>query len=140
MIVLDTNVISELMAPMPSQTVAVWLSAQPAPSLFTTCVTQAEILFGIRILPKGKRRDRMETAAGVLFDKLFGGRLLPFGTDAASAYARIAAERRRRGTPMSSLDAQIAAIARATGAALATRNVSDFVGCGIDVIDPWAVS
>jgi predicted nucleic acid-binding protein len=138
MIILDTNVLSELMAPSPASNVEHWLGVQPATSLYTTCITQAEILFGIRLLPKGKRRDRIETAADSLFDRVFAGRLLPFGSDAARSYARIAAERRRRGKVISALDAQIAAIARAAGASLATRNVFDFEGCGIEVVDPWA--
>ena len=138
MIILDTNVISELMAPSPAVEVERWAAARPATSLFATSVTQAEILFGVRLLPKGRRRDRVEAAAEALFAKVFAGRLLPFGSDAAVAYARIAADRRRRGSPISSLDAQIAAIARASGATLATRNVRDFTGCGIEIVDPWS--
>lgn len=137
MIILDTNVVSELMAPTPTDMVMRWVGARSASSLYTTTITQAEILFSLRLLPKGKRRDRLEAAAETLFEKIFEGRVLAFGGNAARAYARIAAERRRRGTPMSSMDAQIAGISRATGAALATRNVDDFDGCGIDVVDPW---
>ncbi len=140
MIILDTNVVSELMAAAPAEPVVQWVGARSAARLYTTCVTQAEILFGIRLLPKGKRRDRIEAAAERLFDEVFAGRLLSFGPDAAAAYARIAAERRRRGKPITTLDAQIAAIARAAGADVATRNVDDFDSCGIDVIDPWATS
>jgi hypothetical protein len=137
MIVLDTNVISELMATEPDDGVLEWTAGKPPTSLFTTTVTEAEILFGIRLLPKGKRRDLIEAAAAALFDRLFGGRVLPFGRDAASAYARILADRRRRGSPMSTLDAQIAGVARAMSAELATRNTADFGGCGIHLIDPW---
>lgn len=137
MIVLDTNVISELMSPSPSAAVTSWIAARPRSSLATTTITEAEILFGLLILPKGKRRDGLMAAASTLFEKLFAGRLLPFGSDAAAAYARIAADRRRRGAAISQLDAQIAAIARASGATLATRNVDDFTNCGIDVVDPW---
>jgi toxin FitB len=137
MIILDTNVISELMASSPAANVELWVRLRPPTSLYTTCITQAEILFGIRLLAKGKRRDRIEMAATALFDKVFAGRLLSFGSDAARAYARIAAERRRRGKPISALDAQIAAIARASGAGLATRDVAGFEGCGIEVVDPW---
>ena len=137
MIVLDTNVVSELMAPAPDDGVVRWAASHRASRLFTTTITQAEILYGLRLLPKGKRRDQLEAAAASLFDKIFEGRLLAFGRDAAQAYARIAADRRRRGSPISALDAEIASIARAAGASLATRNVDDFVGCGIDLIDPW---
>jgi predicted nucleic acid-binding protein len=137
MIILDTNVISELMASAPAENVERWVSLAPPTSLYTTCITQAEILFGVRLLAKGKRRDRIELAASAVFDTVFAGRVLPFGSDAARAYARIAAERRRRGKPISVLDAQIAAIARASGARLATRNLADFAGCGIEVVDPW---
>jgi hypothetical protein len=140
MIILDTNVISELMARSPAVSVEQWVSLRPPTSLYTTCVTQAEILFGVRLLPKGRRRDRVEMAAVAVFDKIFAGRLLSFGSDAARAYARIAAERRHRGKPISVLDAQIAGIARAAGAGLATRNVADFENCGIEVVDPWAGS
>ncbi len=138
MIILDTNVLSELMAPAPAEQVERWVAARPSSSLCTTAITQAEILFGIRLLPKGKRRERVEAAAGVLFGKVLAGRVLPFGSDAAIAYARIAADRRRRGSPISHADAQIAAITRAAGADLATRNVRDFAGCGIRLLDPWA--
>jgi len=137
-IILDTNVISELMAPSPAEQVERWVAARPATSLCTTAITKAEILFGIRLLARGKRRDRVEAAAETLFGQVFAGRLLPFGSDAAVAYARIAADRRRRGSPISNLDAQIAAVARASGASLATRNVRDFAGCGIKLADPWA--
>lgn len=138
MIILDTDVISELMAARPAEQVVQWTSLQSPSTLYTTCVSQAEILFGLRLLPKGKRRASLEAAAGTLFDELFAGRLLPFGPDAARDYATLAAERRRRGKPMPAFDAQIAAIARAHGAELATRNVGDFEDCGIDVVDPWA--
>jgi toxin FitB len=136
-IILDTNVISELMAPSPAERVDRWVAARPAPSLYTTAITQAEILFGILLLPKGKRRERIEAAAGILFDQVFAGRVLAFGSNAAAAYAQIAVNRRRRGTPISHLDAQIAAIAASSAALLATRNTRDFAGCGIKLFNPW---
>lgn len=137
MIVLDTNVVSELMKPAPAESVLHWTSAQPATSLYTTSITQAEILHGIMLLPSGKRRSALEAAAEAMFHEDFGGRILPFGADAARPYARIAAERRRLGRPISHFDAQIAAIARSTGAAIATRNVADYDACGVKVINPW---
>lgn len=137
MIILDTNVLSELMRPKPAVKVVRWISARPALSFYTTSITEGEILLGIRLLPAGKRRDAFETAAIGLFNDAFAGRVMPFGSDAASCYATIAAERQRRGQPISHFDAQIAAIARSADAAVATRNVQDFEDCGIRVVDPW---
>ncbi|HEY3155877.1 MAG TPA: type II toxin-antitoxin system VapC family toxin [Candidatus Eisenbacteria bacterium] len=137
MTILDTNILSELMRPKPSETVVGWLGAQPAASLYTTSITQAEILHGLMLLPEGRRRSAFEAAATSMFREDFAGRILSFGTDAALPYARIASERRRAGRPISHFDAQIAAIARSTGATLATRNARDFDGCGVSVIDPW---
>ncbi len=137
MIVLDTNVVSELMKPAPDEAVRAWAAAQPATSLYTTSVAQAEILHGIALLPAGKRRDALEAAADALFREDFGGRTLAFGSDAAQHYARIAAARRRAGRPISQFDAQIAAIARSNGAAIATRDTAGYEGCGVKVVDPW---
>lgn len=137
MIVLDTNVLSELMKPAPDDNVMRWVAAQPASSLYTTSITQSEILHGILLLPAGRRRKAFETAAEAMFREDFGGRILAFASDAALPYARIAVERRRAGRPISQADAQIAAIARSAGAALATRNTADFDGCGVNVVDPW---
>lgn len=137
MILLDTNVLSELMKSAPDASVTQWMAAQPAASLYTTSITQAEILHGVMLLPAGKRRAAIEAAATAMFEEDFAGRILAFGSDAALPYARIAAERRRSGRPISQFDAQIAAIARVTGATLATRNVADFAGCGVKIVDPW---
>ena len=137
MIVLDTNILSELMKPAPSERVVAWMAAQPAQSLYTTSVTQAEILHGVMLLPSGRRRKAFETAAEDMFREEFAGRVLAFGSDEALPYARIAVDRRRAGRPISQFDAQIAAIARSTGAAVATRNVTDFEGCGINLVNPW---
>jgi toxin FitB len=137
MIVLDTNVLSELMRPEPAESVVAWVTSHPTASQYTTAVTQAEILHGILLLSAGRRRTNLLNAANAMFAEDFAGRVLGFGTDAALPYARIAAERRRAGRPISHFDAQIAAIARASGASIATRNVRDFEGCGINVIDPW---
>lgn len=137
MIVLDTNVLSELMRPRPDDVVARWTARQPAVSLYVTTITQAEILHGIHLLPKGKRRTALESAAAAMFTEDLGGRILPFGSEATLPYAEIASARRRAGRPISHFDAQIAAIARAHGAAVATRNIDDFAGCGVDLIDPW---
>lgn len=138
MIVLDTNVISELMRAAPEVKVVRWVNAQVAANLFITSITQAEILHGILLLPNGKRRDGLLAAADEVFRGDFADRVLPFGSDAALAYATISADRRRTGLPISAFDAQIAAIVRVFGAVIATRNVDDFEGCGIDVINPWS--
>lgn len=137
MIILDTNVLSELMRPAPVVSVMRWMAAQPATSLYTTSITQTEILHGIMLLPAGRRRSAFESAADAMFKEDFAGRILPFGSDAARPYASIAAERRRAGRPISHFDAQITAIARSTGAAIATRNISDYEGCGVKLINPW---
>jgi hypothetical protein len=117
-----------------------WLSRQVSTSLFVTTVTQAEILFGIAILDPGRRRDDLQSAAMAMFAEDFAGRIVGFDVDAAPVFAAIAAERRQLGRPISQFDAQIAAIARSRGAALATRNIRDFEACDIELIDPWRVA
>ncbi len=137
MIILDTNVLAELMQPAPVERVVRWIAAHPAPSLYTTSITQAEILHAILLLPPGRRRCGFEAATEAMFKEDFLGRILAFGSDAAHVYARIAAQRHRAGRPISHFDAQIAATAYSAGASIATRNVADFEGCGVGIIDPW---
>jgi predicted nucleic acid-binding protein len=137
MIVLDTNVISEALRPLPADPVRRWMETQPTGAMFTTTVCEAELMLGAAVLPQGQRRSELENAIAVIFRQVFAVRVLPFDRAAASAYALIGAARRRAGRPITTLDAQIAAIARAHGAAVATRNVADFTDCGIDVVDPW---
>ena len=137
MIILDTNVLSELMRAKPAAAVVAWIAEQPTAGLYTTAVTQAEILHGLMLLPPGRRRRALEAAASAMFAEDFEGRILGFDSDAAAPYARIAAERRRAGRPISHFDAQIAAIAQSAGAGVATRNVADFDGCGVRVVNPW---
>ena len=138
MIILDTNVLSELMKPMPSPLVSTWVARQPATELFTTAISEAEIFFGVQLLPAGKRRDSLLKAAEGMFEKDLGGRIFGFDSDAVRLFATIAAHRRALGRPISHPDAQIAAIARLRGAKIATRDVTDFTDCGVDLIDPWA--
>ncbi|MFO0684754.1 MAG: type II toxin-antitoxin system VapC family toxin [Sandaracinus sp.] len=138
MIVLDTNVLSELMRASPERRALAWVNAQPASQLYTTSVSEAEIRAGIAMLPKGKRRDALAAAADAMFEVDLGGRVLPFAREAARVYALILTSRGRSGRPISAFDAQIAAICRAADARLATRNVADFDGCGLDVVDPWS--
>jgi predicted nucleic acid-binding protein len=136
-IVLDTNVLSETLRPQPSAKVLAWLTAQPAAALFTTTITRGEILYGVRLLPKGRRRDALHDAVTAIFDEDFASRTLHFDNHAADTYADIAAARKTKGRPISQFDAMIAAIAHSRGAALAMRNTRDFVDCGIEIIDPW---
>ena len=138
MIILDTNVLSELIRPLPDQHVVTWVSEQPAVTLFTTTITQAEILYGVRLLPSGKRREHLQEAVEAMFAMDLENRILAFDSIAATEYAEIAASRRRAGRPISQFDAQIAAIARRHDATLATRNHADFEGCGIAVVNPWS--
>lgn len=137
MIILDTNVVSELMKPKPDGAVERWTANQPLDSLYTTAITQAEIFHGILLLPGGKRRLLVERAAEDMFAEDFIERVLPFGSEAARFYAAIAAARTRSGRPISHFGAQIAAIARVHGAALSTRNTSDFAGCDVKLVNPW---
>ena len=137
MIILDTNVLSELMRPKPSARVVAWIGQQPVADLYTSVITEAEIFYGIELLAKGKRRDALLAAAEAMFTQDFAGRVLAFESDSARHFAAIAALRRAVGRPISHADGQIAAIARAHGATLATGNSSDFEDSGISVIDPW---
>lgn len=137
MTILDTNVLSEVMKPKPSQQVLRWLAGQATLQLFTTTITQAEILCGIGMLPEGKRKASLQAAVEAMFAEDFAGRILPFDSDAARLFANIAAARRLRGRPISQFDAQIAAIARSRGASIATRKAHDFEGCNVVVLNPW---
>ena len=137
MIVLDTNVISELMRPAPAPPVLTWLAAQPRSALYTTSINRAELLYGAALLPRGRRRDDIQTAITAIFATEFAGHVLPFDDNAADHYARIVALRRGTGHPIEGFDALIAAVTAAAGFRIATRDQGGFTGCGIDVIDPW---
>ncbi|KQO79785.1 type II toxin-antitoxin system VapC family toxin [Rhizobium sp. Leaf262] len=137
MIVLDTNVISELLKTHPASSVLDWFDRQSSASIFTTAVTEAEILYGLRMLPEGRRRRELEAAILPIFSEDLRGRVLPFDSDAANIYAKIAADRRALGRPISQFDAQIAAIAISRGASLATRNVADFDLLTLEIINPF---
>lgn len=137
MIVLDTNVVSELMRSTPDPGVLAWVDGQTARSVAITAVTAAELAVGVTLLPRGKRR----AAIGAAVDRAvaqFTPRLVwPFDLDAVGRYAEIVVTRTRAGRPIDALEAQIAAICVARGAGLATRNTRDFEGVGLEVIDPW---
>ncbi len=140
MLVLDTNVASELMRPEPAPEVADWISERDATEMFLTAVSEAELLYGIAIIPAGRRRDMLAAAMTRWFDLGFSERILPFDSSAARAYAEIASEKRLVGRPIGEADCQIAAISRSRGAVLVTRNVRDFEGTGVNVVNPWSVA
>ena len=137
MIVLDTNVLSEILRPEPLPVVTGWLALQPADTTFTTAITEAEMLRGVAMLPSGRRRSLLAAAMGKIFAHEFAGRVLPFDEDCAAAYAEISAARARSGRPISQPDAMIAAICRSRHAAIATRNTADFERCGVRLLNPW---
>lgn len=136
MIVLDTNVTSELMRPSPSPAVSAWVRSHRPDELYTTSITVAEILYGIGRLPNGRRKQVLSSTAAEVFSA-FAEQVLAFDEPAAVEYARIVSHRDRAGVPIDGFDAQIAAISRVHGAALATRNTSDFQDVGVTLIDPW---
>jgi len=137
LILLDTNVLSEMMRAAPSAAVEQWLAAQPQAGLFICAITEAELRHGVALLSAGRRRSALAADVEAMLSEDFAGRILPFDSAAAVEFATIAADRRGAGRPISLADAQIAAIARSRGAALATRNVTDFAGCGIELVNPW---
>jgi predicted nucleic acid-binding protein len=140
MIVLDTNVLSELMRPDPSPAVVEWIDAQPRASLYTASVCQAELLYGIEAMPAGKRRDALAALATTFFEEDLADQILPLTAAAAARYARIVVHRRDAGKPIGAFDALIAATALVAGAAVATRDVGGFEGCGLTLINPWEAS
>jgi predicted nucleic acid-binding protein len=137
LILLDTNILSEVIRPAPAPVVLRWLGAQTIGSVFISAVTEAELRYGVALLPDGKRRAGLAAAIAAMLEVDFAGRILPFDSSAAIAYAEIASGRCHAGRPIAQADAEIAAIARSRGAALATRNVTDFVDCGVKIINPW---
>ena len=139
MIILDTNVVSELMRSEPAPQVANWIRDRDRRELCTTVITLAEIRYGIARLPDGRRKQVLLTAADDTFSA-FEDQILQVDTAVAEHYAVVASTRERAGKPIASMDALIAAVCRSRNAALATRNVADFDGTGIEVIDPWLAS
>ena len=137
MTVLDTNVLSEVLRPEPSDRVLLWLARRPPASAYTTAITQAELILGVELMSRGRRRSALESAIKRILAEDFADRILPFDSEAAEAFAQIAASRKARGRPISHSDAQIAAIVRTHNATLVTRNTADFDHCGIKVLDPW---
>ena len=140
MYVIDTNVASELMRPSPSPAVAAWIAGRDAEELYLTAVSEAELLYGVAIVPAGRRRNQLEAAMLRWLDTGFAERILPFDSAAARAYAEIAAGRCSAGRPIAPADCQIAAIARSRGMTVVTRNVRDFGDIDIEVVDPWTAA
>jgi predicted nucleic acid-binding protein len=137
MYVFDTNILSEVMKAEPHPSVAAWLRACPADAMFTTAISRSEILYGIRRLPDGAKRQRLERAAQVMFAQEFQTRILPFDVQATDIYTDLRIARAQSGRPLTAEDGMIAAIAKAHGATVVTRDVGGFDGCGVILINPW---
>ncbi len=137
MVLLDTNVLSELVRPEPDERVVSWLDSLDAATVATTAITAAELLYGVARLPDGRRKQQLSEAINGLIEEDFDGRIEPFDVTAATYYAALVSNRDTLGRPISVADAQIAAIARKLEATLATRNIDDFKDTGIDLVDPW---
>ena len=137
MILIDTNVVSELMRPTPARAVLDWFGAQDPSALHLSAVSEAELRRGVAVLPEGRRRDTLRAAVDAMVAEDFAGRVLSFDSAAAVAFAAIFAQRQAAGRPISFPDCQIAATARAHGGEVATRNVADFEGCEVTVVNPW---
>ena len=137
MVILDTNVVSEIIKPVCDPNVARWFKSQAPATLHVSTITEAELLFGVECLPAGRRRDNLRILIEGILGERFAGKVLAFESEAARNYARIAAARRAAGRPIGFADCLIAGIARSRGAAVATRDVTGFEGCGIQVINPW---
>ena len=136
MIVVDTNVASELMRPSPERAVQEWVRSHEGSELCTTAITVAEILYGIERVPEGRRKEVLRSAAAEIFE-VFAAQVLPFDAAAAEQYALVVSQRDGLGLPIDGFDAQIVSICRAQRAALATRNLADFRKTGVELINPW---
>ena len=139
-VLLDTNVVSELIRKARDPGVAAWVANQPLDELYFSAVSEAELRYGAAILPAGRRRENLMADIEGMLREAFGERVLPFDGAAAREYADIAATRRGAGRRVSPADCQIAAIARSRGMTVATRNVRDFDGIGVDIVNPWTAA
>lgn len=138
---LDTNVLSEVMRPLPAAPVLDWLARQEPGRLHTSTVTVAEVQAGLALMPDGQRQRALQQAATALFEQDFAGRIWPFDLPAAHHYAVVKAQRQRLGRPIAHADAQIAALAMAHHATLVTRNTADFDGIpGLALVNPWVLA
>ena len=138
MIILDTNVISEIMKPNPDPTLLGWLEAQDPSQLATTTVCVAEITYGLARLEPGQRRSRLEASFSQLLDRGLAGRIFSFDLSAAAQYGPLVANRQRHGRPIEGFDGLICAIALANQAEIATRNSTDFTNSGVTILNPWS--
>lgn len=136
-VLLDTNVVSELIRKSPDPGVTSWVSDHPLQDLFFSAVGEAELRYGVAILPAGRRRDSLVLRIEAMLTDAFGDRVLPFDHDAARAYGNIAAVRHSAGRPVAPMDCQMAAIAACRRLAVATRNIRDFEDMGVEIVDPW---
>ena len=137
MVLLDTNVVSELLRPSPNPAVEGWVAERPAAELHFSAVGEAELRYGVAILSAGRRKDALAQAIDAILREDFEGRILPFDSATAREYEEIASARRASGRTVAPADCQIAAIARSRNMTVATRNVRDFEDMGIEVVDPW---
>ena len=137
MIILDTNVLSEFMRVAPNPVVMDWIAQQVSSEIFVTTITQAEMYYGLALLPTGKRRSDMERAIQQMFEQDFSERILTFDSAVALEYAKLASFRRQISKPIAQSDAQIAAIALSKNAVLATRNIANFCDCHLTLVNPW---
>ncbi len=140
MIVWDTNVVSELMRSEPAEQVVAWADHPTVDEVFITAITAAELLYGVGRLPTGRRRNELTEALDEMLKADFEGRILAFDHVAAAHYADLVLARERAGRPISMVDAEIAAICRSHGAAVATRNVADFADVAVDIVNPWTAA
>lgn len=137
MILIDTNIISEMMKPVPDTIVMAWIDPQEIAQLFVSTITMAEISYGLNVLPEGHRRHDLEHAFNKAILEAFENRILTFDELAAYNYGKIMSYRKKLGQPMGVPDGQIAAIARTHNAIVATRNIRDFTNCGLQLINPF---
>jgi predicted nucleic acid-binding protein len=137
MIIIDTNIVSEFMTSPPASNVLEWLNSQDSTALYLTTISIAEISFGLRAMPKGKRQQLLEDRFDQFVRTAFESRILSFDEKPARIYGEIKAYRKQIGRPLADLDGQIAAIARANCYQVATRNIKDFEDCGIALINPF---
>ncbi|GAB4000152.1 type II toxin-antitoxin system VapC family toxin [Glycomyces albus] len=137
MIILDTNVISEQIRPQPDKRVSRWIDSVDPATVTTTTITVAELRYGAARLPQGGRRADLERWIEGVVAKGFRDRVESFDLDATNRYASIRADRLQAGRPIAFQDAQIAAICLSRGATLATRNIKDFEGLGVNLVNPW---
>jgi toxin FitB len=137
MLILDTNVISEIMRPQPSEKVLAWFDAQHVPTLYTTSITWAELCLGLEDMPEGRRKEGLRQTLQAVRERMLIGRILAFDEAAAAQFGRLMIQTQRLGQGLSMADGQIAAIASVQNMPVATRDTSPFLAAGLKVINPW---